>query len=178
MVKLILPFIIILISIGCCPEPKLMSPDEIAKEESAIKAVCESYNKASEEKNWQALVETLASEVIFFGTDSSEIIKNFADFKVAMQKQWQLYDKTKYGSLDDVSIQMDNTASWASIIYGVSVYITMNNITKPFFLRVARTMKKEHEKWVILSGIVGVTSGIDMNNHSEVPVQDSTLIKK
>jgi len=157
-------FIIALIS-ACCPEPKELTSKEIEYEKQAIVKVNQAYNKASENKNFAQMVETLADEVIFFGTDSAEVIKTFADFKAAMLKQWERYDKMIYGIIADVYIQMDNSASTASIIYGVPLTVTEknNSTSEYYFLRVARTMKKQRGSWVISSGIVGIVSQAKTN---------------
>ncbi|MBM2816856.1 MAG: SnoaL-like protein [Ignavibacteria bacterium] len=152
---------------ACCPEPKALTAEEISKEEAAAMKVCDDYNKASQQKNWAALVETLAGEVIFFGTDSAEIIKTFAEFKIKMLDQWKRYDKMVYGKMTDASVQMDKNATFASVIFGVPVTLTTPLSNKTYFLRVSRTLKKEKEKWVIVSGIVGVAADLETRNNVE-----------
>lgn len=152
---LLFSLIVSLIIVSCCPEPKELTEDEVNMEKQAVINVVKAYNKAVEEKNFSKIVPTLAGEVIFFGTDSSEVIKTFADFKKQMMAQWNEYDNLIYGELADVSIQMDKNASFASIIFGLPVTITKGENTIELYLRVARTLKKEKEVWVIVSGIVG-----------------------
>ncbi|MDQ1267014.1 MAG: SnoaL-like protein [Bacteroidota bacterium] len=160
MTKFLLPLFMVVILASCCPEPKLLSPEEVEKEKNAIIAVNKAYNVSSEEKNFSAMVETLAGEVIFFGTDSAEIIRTFADFKTKMLDQWKQYDKIKYGEMVDISIQMDKNATFASMIYGIPCTLTKGGTSSSYFLRVARMLKKENDKWVIVSGIVGLTSNV------------------
>ncbi len=163
MKKILLPLSILLFALAsCCPEPKDMTKDQIDAEKEAIIKVVKDYNKASEEKNFSAMVDILASEVIFFGTDSSEIIRSFGEFKRQMLEQWERYDKMDYGDLVDVSIQMDKKATFASIIYGSSCKITKDNTEKLIFLRTQRTLVKEKDKWVIISGIVGAVQTGDL----------------
>lgn len=161
--RFLLPFYLIssFLFISCCPEPKELTEDEIKFEKDAVINVIKAYNRASEEKNFSKMVPTLAGEVIFFGTDSSEVIKTFADFKKQMMTQWNQYDNMSYGELIDVSIQMDKNASFASIIFGVHVVITKGEKTQHLYLRNARTLKKEKEQWVIVSGIVGAARSDD-----------------
>ena len=87
MKKYLLFLLIYLLFIGCKPEQKFLTPEQINEEKQQVMDVIKRYNTASEEKNFSAMVETLADEVIFFGTDSSEIIRTFADFKKTMKKQ-------------------------------------------------------------------------------------------
>lgn len=159
MKRIILSLFMILILVSCGkPEKKFLSPDQIAKEKEKVKKVVEAYNEASEEENFADLVETLADEVQFFGTDSSEIISTFPDFKRAMMKQWDQYDKISYGELKNVFIQMDDQATFASIYFGVPLTITIGDETNHYFLRGNRTLKKEKNKWVIVSGALSILS--------------------
>lgn len=153
---LLFALMISMLAISCQPKKKLLTPEQIEQEKEAIVKVITDYNKASEEKDFGAVVSSLADEVIFFGTDSSEIIRTFADFKEAIQRQWQEYDKIKYGPINDVSIQMDNDATLASIIFGMSADVERSGSHNNYYLRVARTLKKKEGKWYIVSGIMGI----------------------
>ncbi len=154
-----LPIIIILCATfiwSCQPKPQYLSPLEIQKEKEKVQKVIIEFHRAFEEKNFGKLVETLADEVIFFGTDSSEIIKTFADFKMAIDKQWQEYDRIDYGELRDVSIQMDDNATIASIIYGTNALISKGGVEVEYYLRIARILRKKNDRWLIVSGIAGI----------------------
>jgi ketosteroid isomerase-like protein len=148
---------LILIFSACGPDkPRDLTPEQMQKEKDAIIKVNEEYNRASEDKNWSSMVELLSRDVIFFGTDSAEIIRTFADFKKKMTSQWQTYDKMVYGDLVDISIQMDNQATIASVFFGVPCDVVQSGQLTHYFLRAARTLKKEEGKWVIVSGVVGI----------------------
>ena len=148
----------ILFIASCTPKEKELTADDKAKEEQAIIGVMKTYTKANEEKNFSALVETLAQEVTFYGTDSAEVLKTFPEYKKAMLKQWQLFDKQKYGEMTDISIIMDKAATLATITFGIPFDVTIGDKTAHLFLRMSRTLKKENDKWVIAGGIVGGTS--------------------
>ena len=156
------PIILIMIIMiaGCSPTPKELTQAEIEKEKQAIINTVKQFNTAVEEENFAKIVPTLAEEVIFFGTDSAEVIKTFADFKSKMMAQWERYDNLEYGAMNDVSIQMDKNATFASFIFGIPVDISKDGNNVHMFLRVMRALKKENNKWVIVSGVVGeVKSG-------------------
>jgi ketosteroid isomerase-like protein len=147
----------VLITISACgPKKEYLSPLEIEKEKEKVIEVIKEYQVAYDEKNFGKVVETLADDVIFFGTDSSEVIKTFADFKKAIEKQWQEYDKIIYGEMRDVSIQMDDQGTLASIIFGTNADFIVGTDTSNYYLRIARVLKKSNEKWLIVSGIVGI----------------------
>ncbi|MGB9702810.1 MAG: nuclear transport factor 2 family protein [Candidatus Kapaibacteriota bacterium] len=156
--KLFLPLILITILFitSCQPEPKYLTADDIKKEENEIIKVVTAYNKASENKNFAELLKTLADSVVFFGSDQGEVIKTFADYKAAIQKQWDEYEFTKYGDITDVFITMDKNATLASIIYGVELDAKRGNLEEHIFLRASRTLRKQNDKWVIVSGITSI----------------------
>ncbi|HOV92495.1 MAG TPA: nuclear transport factor 2 family protein [Candidatus Kapabacteria bacterium] len=148
--------LLIPVLIGCQSEPKALTVDEINKEKQAIVQVIENYNRASERKNFAELVNTLADSVTFFGTDEGEVITTFADFKKAIEDQWNEYDYTKYSPLTDVYIVMDKNATLASILFGVSFEASKGGVSENLFIRGARTLKKQDGKWVIVSGLLSV----------------------
>jgi len=155
MSNLLVPCLALLI-ISCQSEPKHLSPERIDKEKAMIMETIKLYHDASEDKNFGMMIESLASEVVFFGTDSGEVITSFADYKQKMLEQWQEYDVTRYGEPYDVFIEMDPNAKLASIIFGVQLFVKKREYENTYQLRVARTLKKEKEKWVIVSGISSI----------------------
>jgi hypothetical protein len=157
MKSMILLFAMLIIITACAPKEKELTPDQIAKEKQAIVKVMKEYNDATESKSWSRLVETLASEVRFYGTDSSEVINTFDEYKEKIITQWNLFDQQKYGEMTNINIEMDPNASFASIIYGIPFDVTIGQRVAHLFLRIQRTLKKENDKWVIVSGIVGST---------------------
>ena len=174
MTKTLPIFLLIILMVSCCPEPRELTQEQIDQEKNDILAVINEYISANEEENFSAMVPTLAGEVYFFGTDSAEVIKTFADFKRQMMDQWERYDKMDYGRLQDVHIQMDKNAEFASVIFGVPVDIYKNGRHQHLYLRMQRTMIKEKDKWVISSGIVGAVRSGDILSNLEVPKSDTT----
>ena len=151
MKSIVLLISILFLAVACAPKEKELTPDQISKEKQAIVKVMKEYNEASEAKSWSRLVETLASEVRFYGTDSAEVINTFDDYKEKILTQWNLFDNQKYGEMTNIHIEMDPNASFASIIYGIPFDVTIGQKVAHLFLR------KENDKWVIVSGIVGST---------------------
>lgn len=150
-------FILTLTLPSCQTEQKYLTVEEIKKEEAVILKVLVAYNKASEDKNFAELLKTLADSVVFFGSDQGEVIKTFADYKEAIQKQWEEYEYTKYGDITDLFIAMDSRATLASVIYGVPLQAKLKNgLNEDVFLRVSRTLRKQNDKWVIVSGITSI----------------------
>lgn len=157
MKKVILTFTALCLMWSCSDrEPKFLSAEQIKQEKQDIIAVNEAYNNASEREDFAAIVETLSDEVNFFGTDSAEVIKSFSDFKEKMITQWETYDSIEYGDMQDVSIKMDPNGNLASIIFGVPLTVSRNEVVNSYYLRVSRTLEKKGENWLISQGIVGI----------------------
>lgn len=150
--------LMLLLAISCGPDkPQPLSPAELEVEKEKIVDVIKRYNTASANKAWSDMVELLSKDVTFYGTDSAEVLKNFQEFQKQIYQQWELYDTMVYGDLDDVHIEIDPQGQLASIIFGVPCDITKSDKTIHYYLRIARTLIKEEKKWVIKSGIVGIT---------------------
>ncbi len=142
---------------SCSREDTQLSTEELVKEKDAVVAVLEAYNRAYEQKNFNAMVDYLANDLTFFGSDSAETIKSLTEFKEAIQKQWEEVDSMKYGKMQDIFVLVDSKGKIASAIFGVPLDMWVNGNYVHLFLRIARTLKKEGGKWVIVSGITGIT---------------------
>ena len=161
--------VIVLLFISCQGESHYLSPERIKLEKANILAVIKDYHAASDRKDFSAMIPTLAGEVRFFGTDSGEVITSFTEYKQKMLQQWEEYDVTKYGEPYDVFIEMDPNANFASIIYGVQLYVKKKNSEATHQLRLARTLRREKDKWVIVSGISSIPRSKGDNEGSLVP---------
>ena len=90
---LLLSIIFIFFLSSCEQKKKYLTPQELEAEKEKIKLDIQNFNQASEDEDFGKMVEYLSDEVTFFGTDSSEIIKTFAEYKKAIDQQWQIYDR-------------------------------------------------------------------------------------
>lgn len=158
MLKYLLFITLSLMIFSCGPRPDDLTTAEIAKEKEEIIATIKAFNKAMEQERFEGLVPHLSEDVIFFGTDSSEIIRSLSDFKKAITEQFNAVESLSYGEMSDISIQMDKRGTLASIIFGVPTTYKMVGAPTPesYYFRVNRTLKKEGGKWVIVSGIVSI----------------------
>jgi len=159
MVKATTILFAILLFSACSPTREPLNTEEMSREKDAVVEVMKAYNKAFEEKNFAGILPTLSDDVIFFGTDSSEVIKNLSDFKKKITDQFTSVDKMQYGEMRDISVQMDPYGTYSSIIFGVGVNLIHQGKTEHMFLRAARNLRKEDGKWVIVSGIIGKSGG-------------------
>ncbi|GAB1372455.1 hypothetical protein MASR1M45_25170 [Candidatus Kapaibacterium sp.] len=164
--NLLIAITTLLLIASCGPKKTYLTPLEIENEKNAVKQVMNDYHRAFEKKDFGKVVETLADEVIFFGTDSSEVYKTFADFKKAIEKQWQYYDRIRYGDIVDESIQMDDNGTIATIIYGVKAEYIKGDSTQSYYLRISRVLKKKNNKWLLAGGLVGIVREDDPQYHA------------
>lgn len=153
---------LIILVVSCGPSIEPLTPQEIENEKEAILEVLKSYNTAFQQKDFAGILPTLADDVVFFGTDSSEVIKNLNEFKQKITEQFNDVDEMRYGEMTDVSIQIDPYGHFASIIYGMPLTVVKDNKIEKMFVRVARTLRKEDGRWVITSGIIGVARGTSL----------------
>ena len=164
--------VLLIAASSCGPsQPLPLTDQEIAKEKEAIIDVANRYNISSASKDWSGIVELLSKKVTFYGTDSAEVLRNFEEFQAKINQQWDFYDTMIYGDMVDIHIDIDPQGQLASIIFGVPCDIVKGNKAIHYFLRVARTLKKEDGKWVICSGIVGIAktdnTWKEFNNNTE-----------
>ncbi len=159
MVRVTTILLAILLFSACSPTREPLNPEEMSREKDAVVEVMKAYNKAFQEKNFAGILPTLSDEVIFFGTDSSEVIKNLSDFKKKITDQFSSLEKMEYGEMRDISVQMDPYGTYSSIIFGVGVNVSHLGKSEHMFLRAARNLRKEDGKWVIVSGIIGRAGG-------------------
>ena len=158
--KKYLPLFILMIFIASCgPSIEPLTQQEIEQEKQAVIDVIKAYNKASQEKDFAGILPTLADNVVFFGTDSAEVIKNLNEFKAKITEQFNEVDEMRIGEMTDVSVIIDPYGNFASVIYGMPLTVVIDNVMEKMFVRVARTLKKEDGRWVIVSGIIGVARG-------------------
>ena len=159
---LVMSFCCVLAFMGCgktgVQEQPLTSQEREA-EKQAILRTLEIYSEAATERNWAKMVTTLADEVTFFGTDSGEVTKNFNEFKSTIQKQWEKYEVIGYGKAQDVFIQLDDYARFASVVFGAPIYLgATSEKVDTIFALYQRTLKKDPRRkdWVITSGILTI----------------------
>lgn len=141
---------------GCEPKKQFLTQQELEIEKEKIKNVITAFNKASEDEDFGKMVEYLSDEVTFFGTDSAEVMSTFAEYKKAIDQQWQVYDKIAYGNLKDVSIFIDQQGTLATIFYGTNAMVTKEGLSNSYYIRGARVLEKKDEKWLIKGGLTGI----------------------
>lgn len=149
-----------------------LTVEQIAKEKTKVIDVIKAYNLAYQNEKFSEIIETLSEDVVFFGTDSVEVIRSLSEFKKLIQDQWNRVD-IKYGEMVDTWVLMDKQGSFASVVFGVPAIVKyVSGGEQKVFFRIARTLKKQDHKWVIASGIVGITQVMNDVPAPEAPKED------
>ena len=153
-------FAFALVFSSCGPEKvKILTKEQVKEEEKGITDVIKAYINALQNKNFNPIVNLLSKEVTFYGTDQNEVIRNYDQFKAALDRQWKEWD-IKYGEMTDISIQIDGAATLGTVIYGIPINFKKLSTgeTTESFLRYAFVLRKEKQNWQIVSGFVGMVN--------------------
>ena len=161
-IRLIILLLSFVFFVGCNNETEtvqVLTNSQRQHEIEAITTTIKNYNKATNARDWSALVNTLNDEVTFFGSDKGETSKDMAAFKETVKQQWEDYTTFEYGTIQDVYVEMDNYGTFANVIYGVPLSVVSKyGVSEELFVIVQRTLKKDmkNDKWVICSGILSI----------------------
>ena len=143
-------FVVIALVSSCAP--KTLTQEDIAKEKKAVESVAVNYSKFVAAKNTDAVLSLFSNspELMLLGTDSAEVFKNKAQLKSLLEVDWQLFDVTKVGDLQNESILISEDGELASILYEVPLDSILAGQTTHALFRYAMTMVKEDKDWHII----------------------------
>lgn len=156
--KRCIAFMIALGLLTGCTEKK-PAPD-MAKEKAAVEAAINGFDQAYQSKDFEALKKLFSSspDMVWFGTDSAEVIMGIAGWQAQTTADWLLFESIKMGEPRHLSILIDNDAQLASAIYEVSVDAVIGGKPAHLILRFASTLRKENGEWRFAQGAVGNTT--------------------
>ncbi len=87
---------------------------------------------------------TASSDFTFFGSDAAEVTRSRHDWEYLMQKDWQLFETTKFGEPRNLAIQISDDRKLASAVYEVQDVSLIEGRTVESTDRFAITMRKEN----------------------------------
>ena len=81
------------------PAPRRGLPGEIVTEKKAIESVVSGFWKAYESRDAAAVLKSITSnsDLLFFGTDSAEVIRSKAQWETQVKNDWELFQTLKVG---------------------------------------------------------------------------------
>ena len=74
---------------------------------------------------------TASSDFTFFGSDAAEVTRSRHDWEYLMQKDWQLFETTKFGEPRNLAIQISDDRKLASAVYEVQDVSLIEGIALP-----------------------------------------------
>ena len=139
---------------GC--GPKKLNVQDIAREKKAVESVITTFWKAYESKDLAAMDKFLSTspEVVFFGTDSAEVVKSPAQWEIQKRDDMQLFEAFKAGELRNLSIQVDSYGELASSVCEIPLDMKIGGQMSHSLARIAMTMKKEKGDWRTIQGML------------------------
>lgn len=156
--RIISSLVIVALMWGC--GPKKMTPEESAKEKKAVESVLSSFWKAYESKDASAAKNTFSAstDLMFFGTDSAEVVKTVTQWETQMKDDWELFETVKFGEMRNLSIQVDGYGELATALYELPVDMTISGKPSHSLFRGANVLKKENGGWRLFQGVVAVAT--------------------
>jgi len=141
-------FSIVLIA-GCGPQK--LTDEQIATEKKAIEGLITKFHSAYEAKDVAGITDLFSKgELMFFGTDSAEVLKNASDVQKEFKADSELVGSAKLGTTRNLSIQVASMGDLASAVYEVPADIVIGGKSSHALIRFAMTFKKENNVWKIV----------------------------
>jgi ketosteroid isomerase-like protein len=158
MYRLISSLVIIALLSGC--GPRKMPPGDIVTEKKAIESLVSNFWKAFESKNLAALTKlyTTSGDLMFFGTDSAEVIRTIAQWEAQVKNDWEMFQTVKFGELKNISTIVANDGELGSIVCETPVDMTVGGQQSHSLFRFAGTLRRENGEWRFVHGMVAMAT--------------------
>ncbi|HTY01367.1 MAG TPA: hypothetical protein VMG09_15185, partial [Bacteroidota bacterium] len=103
MYRIVAFVLIVVLCVGCGPTK--MSPGDITVQKKAVESLASGFWKANEAKDLPALTKlfTTSGDLMFYGTDSAEVIKTVSQWEAQAKADWELFQSIKFGEMRNVS---------------------------------------------------------------------------
>jgi len=150
--------LVAIIMFGC--GPKKLTTEDIIKEKEAIKSLISDFWKAYEQKDASAMLKFFSTspELLWFGTDSTEVINTIDQWETQMKNDWQLFEKVSFGELRNLSILIDDYGELASALYEAGLDMTIEGKQSHALMRGSNVLVKENGEWRFIQGMLAFAS--------------------
>ncbi len=158
MLRLVSVFMVVALLSGCGPSK--LSPADIASEKQAIESLVNDFWKAYDTKDLAATTKVFSNsgELMFFGTDSAEVIRNIAEWESQAKNDWELFQSVKFGQMKNVSTVVSSDGELGSIVCEMPADLTIGGEQTHVLFRFAGTMRKEQAEWRLVQGMVAMAT--------------------
>jgi len=143
---------------GCGP-PKT-SPGDAAAEKKAIETLVSDFWKGYEAKNVAATLKlyTSSGDLLFFGTDSAEVIRTIPQWENQAKNDWELFQTVKFGALKNIAVLLAGDGELGSIVCEIPVDMTVGGQQSHSLFRFAGIARKENGGWRLVHGMVAIAT--------------------
>lgn len=157
MSRLVALLIVLGLLSSCSPQKPM--PD-IAKEKAEIESAITNFENAYQSKDPAAMKKLFSQsdDIAWFGTDSAEVIRGWAQWEKQMSDDWQVFESIKMETTRNLSILVDNDAQLASAIFETPTDVTMAGQSPHMLFRFASTLRKENGEWRFVQGIDAIAT--------------------
>ena len=158
MYRLIAVFLLVGLLAGC--GPRKLSPGEVATEQKTIESLVTDLWKAYSAKDLPALTKlyTTSTDLLFFGTDSAEVIRSIPLWEAQVKNDWELFQTVKFGELRNVSILLSDDGTLGSIACETPADMVVAGQPSHSLFRMASALRKENGSWRFVHGMVAVAT--------------------
>jgi len=158
MYRIMIFVLIVALCSGCGPAK--MSPGDIDTQKKAIESLASGFWKAYEAKDLPVVTKlfTTSGDLLFYGTDSAEVIKTIPEWETQAKADWELFQSVKFGAMRNVSTILSDDGSLGAIVCEVPADITSGGHQEHSLFRTSMTLRKESGEWKLVSGMVAVAT--------------------
>ena len=101
---------------------------------------------------------TSSGELLFFGTDSAEVVRTPGEWETQMKNDWELFQSVKFGEMRNVSVVVSSDGELGSILCETPADITMGGQQSHFLFRFDGTVRKETGEWRFVQGMIAIAT--------------------
>jgi ketosteroid isomerase-like protein len=142
-----------------CGSPRT-PPVDVAQEKAAIKSLIRYFHLAYETRDQSALENLFSTsmEMVWFGTDSAEVIRNIPAWEGQMKNDWELFDSFRTGEVRNLSIQVSGDGEFASAVWEVPAVVKVGGKESASLFRFGGGLTKENGRWRFTQGLAAVAT--------------------
>jgi ketosteroid isomerase-like protein len=144
------------LAVACAPKPP--TAEEIAREKAAVTNAIWQLDKAYSAKDTAGVLAGApdSGAILYFGTDSAEVMRSRADYLAQMRADWALMDSVKFGPFRNIDVLMSANGDVASVVAEQAADAYVGKQHQHSFWRFARGLKKMNGRWVIVQSMPSV----------------------
>ncbi len=151
--------ILLLFVLGACV-PTELTPDQIEREKEQVHKQIKKILKGYDEKDLKTILSTFSTsqDLMAFGSDAGEVMRSLSDWEAQMAYDFQLYESSKFGEMQNLSIQVSKTGDLAAAVFESKAEIVTGGVPSSMLWRFSTALKKEDGMWRIIHWVASVAT--------------------